>query len=230
MIGYKEPRIQLINAPLNELKSEVRKTKKLEQRFYETVLVVARKNQGSLKIWRLVVFSNCFVLIKFKMNKTVSKFMLTRDKFMPKLHLKQPEFTYSVCGPFTKHCEGIQKCRQTAHLKKRYNNKLDKACFVQDTAYCDNKDFTKRTISKKNMKEGAYEIMLDPKYDGYQRGLASIIYYIFDQKTRLGATATSKARANEKLAQELHQLMIKKFKKRKVYVWCKDDIWASRFS
>ena len=82
------------------------------------------------------------------MNKTVSKFMLTGDKFMPKLRLKQPEFTYSICGPFTKHCEEIQKCRQTAHLKKRYSSKLDKACFVQDTAYCDNKDFTKNYFKK----------------------------------------------------------------------------------
>ena len=52
----------------------------------------------------------------FKMNKITNKFLLTEDKFMPELHLKQPGFTYSACGPFTKHCERIQKFRETGDL------------------------------------------------------------------------------------------------------------------
>ena len=51
------------------------------------------------------------------MNKIINKFLLTGDKFMPELHLKQPGFTYSACGPFTKHHEKIQKLRETANLK-----------------------------------------------------------------------------------------------------------------
>ena len=51
------------------------------------------------------------------MNKIINKFLLTRDKFMPKLHLKQPGFMCSDCGPFTKHRERIQKFRETGNLK-----------------------------------------------------------------------------------------------------------------
>ena len=50
------------------------------------------------------------------MNKIISKFLLTGDKFMPELHLKQPGFTYSARGPFTKHRERIQKVRGTGNL------------------------------------------------------------------------------------------------------------------
>ena len=51
------------------------------------------------------------------MNKIINKFLLTGDKFMPELHLKQPVFTYSVCGPFTERCERIQEFRETISLK-----------------------------------------------------------------------------------------------------------------
>ena len=47
------------------------------------------------------------------MNEIVYKFLLTGNKFMPKMHLKQPGFTYSACGPFTKNKERIQKFMQT---------------------------------------------------------------------------------------------------------------------
>ena len=65
------------------------------------------------------------------------------DKFMPKLLLKQPEFTYSTCGPFTKHRERIQKFTETDNLKQLYRNELDKACFANDAAYSDSKDLAK---------------------------------------------------------------------------------------
>ena len=65
------------------------------------------------------------------MNKIVNKFLLIGDKFMPELHLKQPGFTYSACGPFTKHCGRIQKFRE-GNLKHLYRNELDKACFAHD--------------------------------------------------------------------------------------------------
>ena len=51
------------------------------------------------------------------MNKIINKFLLTGDKFMSELHLKQSGLTYSACGPFTKYCERIQKFRETGNLK-----------------------------------------------------------------------------------------------------------------
>ena len=47
------------------------------------------------------------------MNNIINKFLLVGDIFMPEMHLKQPGFTYSACGPFTKHKERIKKFEQT---------------------------------------------------------------------------------------------------------------------
>ena len=91
------------------------------------------------------------------MNKIINRFLLTGDKFMPELYLKQPRFTYSACGPFTKHCERIQKFRETGNLKHLHRNALDKACFAHDAAYSDSKNLANRTISGKILKDRAYE-------------------------------------------------------------------------
>ena len=85
--------------------------------------------------------------------KIIHKFLLTSDKFMPELHLKQPEFTNSACGIFTKHCEKIPKFRETDNLKHFHRNKLDKVCFTHDAGYCDSKDVAKITISDKILKD-----------------------------------------------------------------------------
>ena len=69
------------------------------------------------------------------MNKINNKFLLTGDKFMSELYLKQPGFTHSACGSFTKHCERIQKFRETDNLKHLYRNELDKACFAHDLIF-----------------------------------------------------------------------------------------------
>ena len=74
------------------------------------------------------------------MNEIVNKFLLAGDKFMPEMHLKQPRFTYSACGPFTKNKERIQKFKETGDTNHIYNNELDKACFQHDMAYGDFKD------------------------------------------------------------------------------------------
>ena len=145
------------------------------------------------------------------MNKTINKFLLTEDKFMPELHLKQLGFIDSACRPFTKHRERIQKFRETGNLKHLYRNELDKACFAHDAAYSDSKDLAKRTISDKILKDGAYEIARNLGYDGYQRALASMVYKFFDKKTESGVSV------NEQLAEELHKHIITKFKRRKVY-------------
>ena len=80
------------------------------------------------------------------MNKLIKKFVLTVEKFLPQLNLKQPRFTYSTCAPFTKHCERIQKFRETGNSKHLYRNELDKTCFAYNIAYSDSKDLAKRAI------------------------------------------------------------------------------------
>ena len=114
---------------------------------------------------------------------------------MPELHLKQLDFTYSACVPFTKHCERIRKFRQTGNLKHFYRNELDKACFAYDAAYSDSKELAKRTILDKILKDIAYEIARNCGYDGYQRALASIAYKFFDKETG------SEISVNEQLAE-----------------------------
>ena len=78
------------------------------------------------------------------MNEIVNKSLLVGDKFMPEIHLKQPGFTYSACGSFTKNKERIQKLKKTGDTSYIYKNKLDKACFHHDLAYGDSKDLKKR--------------------------------------------------------------------------------------
>ena len=158
------------------------------------------------------------------MNTAVNKFLLAGDKFMPEIHLRQPQFTYSACGPFTKHEQRIQKFKETGDANYVYKNELDKACFVHDAAYFDSKDLTKRTVADKILKNKAFDIAKDPKYDGYQRGLASMVYKFFDSKVSgSGAKLTLQ---NEQLAEELHKPIIRKFEKRKVYSTFKDNIWG----
>ena len=110
------------------------------------------------------------------MNEIVNKFLLTGDKFMPEMHLKQPGFTYSACGPFTRNKERIEKFIETRNTDFTYRNELDKACFQHDMAYGESKDFSKRTQSDKVLRDKAFKIESDPKYDGYQRRLASMVY------------------------------------------------------
>ena len=79
------------------------------------------------------------------MNEIINKFLLVGDKFMPQMHLREPGFTYSACGPFTKNKERIDKFMATANTDFIYKNKLDKACFQHDMAYGKSKDLVRRT-------------------------------------------------------------------------------------
>ena len=117
------------------------------------------------------------------MNKIINKFLFTGDTFMPEMHLRQPGFTYSACGPFTKNKERIQKFKETGDTSYIYKNELDKACFQHDMANEDFKDLPRRTASDKILRDKAFNIGKNPKYDGYQRGLASMIYKFFDKKS-----------------------------------------------
>ena len=156
------------------------------------------------------------------MNKIINKFLLTGDKFMPEMHLRQPQFTYSACGPFTKHKERIKKFNQTGDTRYIYRNDLDKACFQHDSDYTDNKDLINKTRADKVLRDKAYDIASNPEYDGYQRGLASMVYKFFDKKT-IGSGINNESL---KLADELHKPIIRKFNKRKVYSSFKDNIWG----
>ena len=151
------------------------------------------------------------------MNNIINKFLLAGDKFMPEMHLRQPQFTYSACGPFTKHKQRIQKFKETGDTNYIYKNGLDKACFADDAAYSDSKDLTKRTAADKILGNRAFNIAKDPKYDGQQRGLASMVYKFFDKKSA-GSGAkhinTKLTLQNQQLGEELHK-PIKKLKKKK---------------
>ena len=101
------------------------------------------------------------------MNEVVNKFLLAGDKFIPEIPLKKPGFTYSACGPFTKNKERIQKFKETGDTKYIYRNELDKACFQHDMAYGDFKDLARRTAFDKVLRDKAFKIAKNPKYDGY---------------------------------------------------------------
>ena len=129
------------------------------------------------------------------------------------MHLKQPNFTYSACGPFTKNKERIEKFMQTGNSDFISRNKLDKPCFQHDMAYGKTKGLVKRTQLDKVLKNKAFKIASDSKYDGYQRGLASMVYKLFDKKSKGSGIANE---TYYQLANELHKTIIRKFKKRKV--------------
>ena len=148
---------------------------------------------------------------------------------MPEMHLRQPQFVYSACGPFTRHKERIKEFNRTGDMRYIYRNELDKACFQHDSAYADHKDLISRTKSDKVLRDKAYDIASNPEYDGYQRGLASMVYKFFDKKAtgsgfkKLKNTTKS---SSSILADELYKPIIRKFNKRKVYSQFKDNIWG----
>ena len=161
------------------------------------------------------------------MNNVINKFLLAGDKFIPEMHLRQPQFVYSACGPFTRHKERIKKFKQTGDSGYIYRNELDKACFQHDSAYADHKDLINRTKSDKVLRDKAYDIASNPKYNGYQRGLASMIYKFFSKKSMGSGIAKYTTKPSSSiLADELHKPVIKKFNKRKVYSKFKDNIWG----
>ena len=176
------------------------------------------------------------------MNNIINKFLLAGDKFMPEMHLRQPQFVYSACGPFTRHKERIKKFKQTGDTRYIYRNELDKSCFRHDSAYADHKDLINRTEADKVLRDKAYDIASNSEYDGYQRGLASIVYKFFDSKVaspdkkstactgsgfkKPTAKPSALARNSSILADELHKPIIRKFNKRKVYSQFKDNIWG----
>ena len=155
------------------------------------------------------------------MNEIVIKFLLAGNIFMPEMHLKQPGFTYSACGPFTKNKERIKKFKETGDTSHIYKNELEKACFQHDMAYGDFKDLAKRTAADKVLRDEAFKIASDQKYDGYQRGLASMVYKLFDKKSQGSGRPSSSAlqiannKENIQSADELRKPIIENLKKEK---------------
>ena len=120
-----------------------------------------------------------------KNNDLINKFLLVGDKFMPELHVYQPKIgKYSACTPFTEHTGRIQKFMPDGKLAHIYKNELDKACFQHDMACNKYKDLKGRTQSDIVLKNKAFKIASNPKYDGYQRALASMVWKFFDKRSK----------------------------------------------
>ena len=108
-----------------------------------------------------------------------------------------------------------------------YKYELDKACFQHDMAYNKYKDLKERTQSDIVLENKAYKVATNLKFDSFQRTLDSMVWKFFKKKSKkvLGSGLNK-----EKLADELHKSIIKKFKRRKVYSSFKDNIWACGFA
>ena len=157
------------------------------------------------------------------MNEIVTKVLLAGNKFMPEMHLTQPRFTYNAQGPFAKTKERIQKFKETGYSRYIYQNELGKACLQLDMAYGDVKDLTRRTASNKILHDQAFNISKNPKYDGYQRGLSSMVYKFFHKTTFVKGNKNGNILKKE-LAKKLHKPIFRKFKNRKVQSPFKDNI------
>ena len=131
---------------------------------------------------------------------------------MHEIHLRQPVLAYSVCNPFTRNRQRIKKFMQTGDTNYIYKNDYDNTCFQHDMAYGKYKELEKRVKSDKVLKDKSFEIANDPNYDGYQRGLASMVYKVFDKKLK-GSGIRNEIKQNQQLANELHKSIIRKLKK-----------------
>ena len=121
-------------------------------------------------------------------NSKDSKFIEQKEAsgFLSSLGIRQPGFTYSVCGTFTKSKERMQKFKETGDLQQIYQNKLDKVCFKHDMTSRDFKDFTRATAYDKILHDKAFNNAKNPKDDSYQRGLTSIVWKFVDKIAFVG--------------------------------------------
>ena len=131
---------------------------------------------------------------------------------MLEMHLIQPGFTYSVCDPYTKNKERIKKIKQTGYSRHIYQNELDKACFQHDVTHGDFKDLYRRAAADKLLHDKAFNIAKNPKYDGYQRGLASMVYKLSEEKI-YGSGIKNENISNKQLAEKLPKPVIRKLNK-----------------
>ena len=105
---------------------------------------------------------------------------------MPEIHLTQTGFTYNACGSFTKNKERMEKIKITGDSQYLYQSELDKTCFLYHMVYGDFKDFPRRTATDKVLRDQTFNISKNPKCNGYQRGLTSMVYKYFQKKASDG--------------------------------------------
>ena len=111
-----------------------------------------------------------------------------------------------------KNKERIQKFKETGDASCIYKDELGKACFQHDMAYGDFKDLKRRTFSDKVLRDKVCNIAKNPKYDGYQRGIASMVYKFFDKKSKGSVVNNNNdIKQNLQLGEELHKPIIRNF-------------------
>ena len=101
------------------------------------------------------------------MNEIINNFLLAGEKFMPEMHLRQRGFTYSACGPFTKSKERIQKFKETGDASYIYKNELERHAFNMTWLMETLKILQKELQADKVLRDRAFKIASDQKYDGY---------------------------------------------------------------
>ena len=127
------------------------------------------------------------------------------------------KFTRSPCGPFAKSKERIKKFKETGDSRYIYQSE-------HNMVYEDYKYLNRRTFADKILRDKAFNIAKDPKFDGYQRGLVSMVYKYFDEKTSGSGLRNI---PNKELAEELHKPIIRKFKKEKVQSPFIGNVWGA---
>ena len=115
-----------------------------------------------------------------------------------------------------------------------YRNELDKACFQHDLTYGDFKALARKTASDKVLRDKAFNIAKNSRYEGYQRGFASMVYKFFDKKLASlpdksvsGRGVNINVKPSKQLSVELKKLIIRNLKKRTVYSKFKGNIWGA---
>ena len=120
----------------------------------------------------------------------------------------------------------MKRIKEPGDLRYIYQNELDKACFQHDMAYKDFKNLNRKKASHKILLGKTFNIAKNPKYDGYRRGLASMVYNCFDNETS-GSGVKSENISNKKLAEEWHKTSFIKSNKRQVHSLFIDNIWGT---
>ena len=142
------------------------------------------------------------------------------------MQLKQPRFTQSACGPFTKNKETIKSLKKQKIQDIFLFKELDKACLQHDIAYRDFEDLNRRTGADKVLDGQAFNIAENSKYGVHQCALASIVYEFSDIKTSRG-TVKNKIISNKESTEESHKTIIRKFEKIQVKSSFTDNIWGT---
>ena len=113
----------------------------------------------------------------------------------------------------------MKNFKQTEDSKCIHQKELDKACFQHDMAYEDLKDLLRRKVADKLFCETTFNIAKNPKYDGYQREPASLVYTFFDKKSAQlvdkstsGSGVKTEIMSIQELAEKLQKPIIRKFK------------------